>query len=165
MLRWPSVSISHDWCWVRTEPSPPPHTDALGYLFKLDFWCLTLSTPKRCHMDLWLAWLVLIHHYYHRIHQLPSATEIRWVALSLIAVFFLRLKSGRFVQPDVLSHGCFVSGCYVAGCFVSGRFVSGRFVPPDVMSPDVPYCSRSWRRAAKADKRMVLVHTHGLFIT
>ncbi len=29
----------------------------------------------------------------------------------------------------------------------------------------VPYCSRSRRRAAKADKRMVLVHTHGLFIT
>jgi hypothetical protein len=26
-------------------------------------------------------------------------------------------------------------------------------------------CSRSQRRAAKADKRMVLVHTHGLFIT
>jgi hypothetical protein len=26
-------------------------------------------------------------------------------------------------------------------------------------------CSRSRRRAAKADKRMVLVHTHGLFIT
>ncbi len=29
----------------------------------------------------------------------------------------------------------------------------------------VNYCSRSRRRAAKADKRMVLVHTHGLFIT
>ncbi len=27
------------------------------------------------------------------------------------------------------------------------------------------YCSRSQRRAAKADKRMFLVHTHGLFIT
>jgi hypothetical protein len=27
------------------------------------------------------------------------------------------------------------------------------------------YCSRSRRRAAKGDKRMVLVHTHGLFIT
>jgi hypothetical protein len=26
-------------------------------------------------------------------------------------------------------------------------------------------CSRSRRRAAKGDKRMVLVHTHGLFIT
>jgi hypothetical protein len=26
-------------------------------------------------------------------------------------------------------------------------------------------CSRSRQRAAKADKRMVLVHTHGLFIT
>jgi hypothetical protein len=26
-------------------------------------------------------------------------------------------------------------------------------------------CSRSRRKAAKADKRMVLVHTHGLFIT
>ncbi len=28
-----------------------------------------------------------------------------------------------------------------------------------------PCCSRSRRRAAKADKCMVLVHTHGLFIT
>ncbi len=26
-------------------------------------------------------------------------------------------------------------------------------------------CSRSRRRAEKVDKRMVLVHTHGLFIT
>ncbi len=26
-------------------------------------------------------------------------------------------------------------------------------------------CSRSWRRAEKVDKRMVLEHTHGLFIT
>ncbi len=27
------------------------------------------------------------------------------------------------------------------------------------------YCSRSRRRAEKVDKRMVLVHTHGVFIT
>jgi hypothetical protein len=26
-------------------------------------------------------------------------------------------------------------------------------------------CSGSWRRAEEVDKRMVLVHTHGLFIT
>jgi hypothetical protein len=29
----------------------------------------------------------------------------------------------------------------------------------------ITYCSRSRWRAAKGDKRMVLVHTHGLFIT
>jgi hypothetical protein len=33
----------------------------------------------------------------------------------------------RFVPPDFLSHGCYVSGCYVFGCFV----------PLDVMSLDV----------------------------
>jgi hypothetical protein len=30
---------------------------------------------------------------------------------------------------------------------------------------DGQWCSRSRRRAEKVDKRMVLVHTHGLFIT
>jgi hypothetical protein len=34
---------------------------------------LTLSTPKHCHMDLWLVRLVLTHHL-KRLHQLPSAT-------------------------------------------------------------------------------------------
>ncbi len=54
-------------CWVR-----PPLTEwALGCLFKPFFWRLALSTPKRCHMDLWLARLVLIHHHLHRLHPSP----------------------------------------------------------------------------------------------
>jgi hypothetical protein len=71
VLCWPSVSIC-DWWWVRTEP--PLHIQAPGRLFKLAFWRLTLSTSKRCHMDLWLAQLVLTHHHLHRLYQLPSAT-------------------------------------------------------------------------------------------
>ncbi len=50
-------------CWVRTRP--PPTVWALSHLFKPTFWCLTLSTSKRCHMDLWLAWHVLTHHHCH----------------------------------------------------------------------------------------------------
>jgi hypothetical protein len=42
---------------------------------------------------------------------------------------------------------------YIHGNFVSCEYSGHRG------------CSRSRRRAAKADKRMVLVHTHGLFIT
>ncbi len=71
VLCWPPVSVSRDWYWVRTES--PAHIEAQGCLFKLTFWCLTLSTPKHCHMDLWLARLVLTHHHHHQLHQLPSA--------------------------------------------------------------------------------------------
>ncbi len=75
---------------VGCEPSPPLKIQALGGLFKLTFWCLTLSSPKRCHMDLWLAWLVLTHHHLHQHHQLPSATFPRDRVNSsfLLVVFF-----------------------------------------------------------------------------
>jgi hypothetical protein len=57
---------------VRTEP--PLQVKALGCLFKLNFWRLTISIPKRCHMDLWLDRHVFTYHNLHRHHQLPSAT-------------------------------------------------------------------------------------------
>ncbi len=47
----------------------------MGHLFKLTFWRLILSTPKCCHIDLWLPRLVLTHHHPHRLHLLPSATS------------------------------------------------------------------------------------------
>ncbi len=75
---------------VGWELSPPPAgRGTLGRLFKLAFWCLSLSTPKLCHIDLWLAWLVLIHHYLNRLHQLPSATLPRGRVSSsfLIGIF------------------------------------------------------------------------------
>ncbi len=50
----------------------PPAGMAMGHLLKLTFRRLTLSTPKRCHMDLWLAWLVLNHH---RLQHLPSTVQ------------------------------------------------------------------------------------------
>jgi hypothetical protein len=59
-------------CWVRTGGGGGR---AMGLLFKPTFWRLTLSTPKRCHMDLWLASLVLTHHHCHRLHLLPSASS------------------------------------------------------------------------------------------
>jgi hypothetical protein len=40
----------------------------MGHLFKHTFWRLTLSTRKRCHMNLWSAWLVLTHHHHHHLH-------------------------------------------------------------------------------------------------
>jgi hypothetical protein len=61
---------------VGWEPSPlPMHTEAPGIQFKLAFYSLTLSAPKRCHMDLWLSRLVLTHHHHHWHQQLPSATS------------------------------------------------------------------------------------------
>ncbi len=45
----------------------------MGRLFKPTFGRLTLSTLKRCHMDLWFARLVLSHYHRHRLHLLPSA--------------------------------------------------------------------------------------------
>ncbi len=68
---WLSISLSRDWCvW---EPSPTPPDIGTGGLFKLAFWRLFLSTLKHCHMDLWLARLVLIHHNLHGLQHLPSA--------------------------------------------------------------------------------------------
>ncbi len=57
--------------------APPPRRYRQCCLFKLAFWRLSLSTPKRCHMDLWLARLVLTHHHLHRPQHLPSAS-ITW---------------------------------------------------------------------------------------
>jgi hypothetical protein len=87
VLRWPSVSVSRDWCWVRTES--PPQVEAQGRLFKLAFWHLTFSALKHCHMALWLAQLALTHHHPHRLHQLPSAMlpGDRVSSSFLIAVF------------------------------------------------------------------------------
>jgi hypothetical protein len=62
-----TVSFHITWLvWLRTEPLT--HVQAPGCLVKLAFWHLTLSTPKRCHMDLWLAWLVLTRHHHRRLH-------------------------------------------------------------------------------------------------
>jgi hypothetical protein len=52
-------------CWVRTSPpSPPAVRHWSAYL--TPFLTLYPQTPKRCHMDLWLACLVLIHLHRHR---------------------------------------------------------------------------------------------------
>ncbi len=65
------------WLGVGWGPSPPPlpAVKAMGDLFKPTFWHWTLSTQKRCIMNLWLAQLVLTHHHCHRLHLLPSATS------------------------------------------------------------------------------------------
>ncbi len=78
------------WLVVGKNQPPPPQVYATGRLFKLAFWCLTLSTLKRYHMDLWLAWLILTHHHLHWLQHLPSANfmEQEWIALSYLWCFF-----------------------------------------------------------------------------
>jgi hypothetical protein len=100
-VHWASLMTRHEYCVERPFPyyvtsvgwelSPPtPQVEAPGWLFKLAFWRLTLSILKCCHMDLWLARLVLTHHHLHRLHQLPSAklTGDRVSSSFLIVVFF-----------------------------------------------------------------------------
>jgi hypothetical protein len=67
--------LSHDWCWVRTEP-PSIERHRVAYLNWL-FYLQILSTPNHCHMDLWLARLVLTHHHRHHHQQLPSSPSPR----------------------------------------------------------------------------------------
>jgi hypothetical protein len=61
------------------------------------------------------------------------------IVLDYFNIQYLHIKnfnyvSGRFVPPDVLSHGCFVSGCFVSTDVLSVRMFcpTGRFVPPDI---------------------------------
>ncbi len=74
-------------CWMRTRP--PPTVRALYCIFKPTFWRLTLSTPKRCHMDLWSAQLALTHHHSHRLqpsllHQHPESKVCNSFFLSIV---------------------------------------------------------------------------------
>ncbi len=66
VLRWQSVSVSRDWCWVRTKP--PLTGIVIGSPIYTGFLALNPQYPKSCHMELWLARLTLTHH--------------EWVALS-----------------------------------------------------------------------------------
>ncbi len=96
-------------CWVRT--SPLPTVWALSRLFKPCFLRLNPQTPKRCHMDLWLAHLVLTHLHRHRHHpsllqQLPEFREsdfsfCHWCFFScgLFFALFLSSKELSFSSP------------------------------------------------------------------
>ncbi len=65
--RWPSVSYH-----------PPPHIEASPFYRQI------LSTLSLCHMDLWLAWLVLTHHHRHCHQQLPSSRSPRGRLVTLL---------------------------------------------------------------------------------
>ncbi len=102
-------------CWVRTKP--PPAVWALSRLFKPTFWRISLSTLKGCHMDLWLARLVLTHHHLHRLHpsildQQPESTVSNpfffypWYFLSgrLPFALFQSTKELLFSSPLLSKH-------------------------------------------------------------
>ncbi len=68
-LSWSSPSpISNDWCMVRT-PTPFSLAVMVGLLI-LSSEQRFFSALNLCHMDLWVAWLVLTHHH----QQLPSSS-------------------------------------------------------------------------------------------
>ncbi len=106
-------------CWVRTRPPPPVW--ALGRLFKPSFWRLTLSTPKCCHMDLWLAQLVLTHHHHYRLH--PSLLHQHLEFKVSNSFFFIR---GAFLSGR-LSFALFLSSKELL--FSSPYLTSIRTVP------------------------------------
>ncbi len=78
------------WLELGENRAPPLQIEVPDGLFKLAFWRLTLSTPKRCHMDLCLAQLFLTHHHHHRLQLLPFATlpGVRVSSSFLPVVFF-----------------------------------------------------------------------------
>jgi hypothetical protein len=92
-----------------------------------------------------------------RLWRFPLALErsvhTRFVTLQYILCLFRRFLCIRFVTLYVLSLYVlsFIRGLYR---FRRYRYKFWHYT-----------CSRSRRRAEKVDKRMVLVHTHGLFIT
>jgi hypothetical protein len=98
-------------CWVSTSP-PPPAVWALGRLFKPSFWRLTPSTLKRCHMDLWSAWLILTHHHHHQLHPslLYQHPEFRVSVLSffICGAFLWQAALCRFLSSkELLSSSSF----------------------------------------------------------
>ncbi len=64
--------LSHNWCMVRTTPSPP---------FFMRPWLAYLNwVPSKNSLVPWIAvtwtcdsWLVLTHHYRHQLQHLPSS--------------------------------------------------------------------------------------------
>jgi hypothetical protein len=55
--RWPSISLSCDWCMGESQPPSPSFPSGWhGCLFKLSSEPFFISTQYRCHMDLWWHW-------------------------------------------------------------------------------------------------------------
>jgi hypothetical protein len=72
-------------CWVITSPPPPAVWHWVAYL--TPFFRLNPQTLKRCHMDLWLARLVLIHlHHRHHPSLMQQHPEFRVSDLSFLSV-------------------------------------------------------------------------------
>ncbi len=86
------------------------------FMVILYFYRLTLSTPKRCHMDLRKTWLVLTHHYHHQHQQLPSSTS----------------------QERVSSPFSFAVKCFLAGCLLP-QFGQAQIFRPALPLEQIPY--------------------------
>jgi hypothetical protein len=93
---WPFASVMLTvrfpitWLGVGWEPGLPAVWAWIAYLNPL--FELNPQTPKRCHMDLWSARLVLIHLHRHRHHTslLQQHPEFRVSVLSFLSmVLFL----------------------------------------------------------------------------
>ncbi len=87
-------------CRVKTSP-PFPAMDRHWTAYLILTFGLNPQTPKRCHMDLWLARLVLTHLHLHGLHpfllqQLPMEPRV--------SVFLYRVASlaGCFLPFFVL---------------------------------------------------------------
>ncbi len=121
-----TVCFSITWLGFGWEPAPPPsplqYWHWVAYL--TPFLRLNPQTLKRCHMDLWLACLVLIH--LHRHHHHPSVLqqhpEFRVSDLSFLSVV-LFLWRAAFCPFSVKQRAAFQLSLFQYICHESSPFI------------------------------------------
>jgi hypothetical protein len=140
---WVSLMTHHECCVDRPfpyhvtgvgwelSPPPPPQVWALGCLFKLAFWCLTISSPNTVTWTCdWLNWFSLIIIFINFNFHLQTSPGARASSSFLSMVFFFgglpfalylfSLELRAVVQLSLLSR-CFVRiALYSATCLQSG---------------------------------------------
>jgi hypothetical protein len=85
----PPPPPSNNWCIVRTAFPRPPSLWQARLPIQTEFWARTHQYPNRCHMDLWLAWLVLIcHHHQPKLPLHQPRERISWLSIRLSFCLF-----------------------------------------------------------------------------
>ncbi len=108
------------------EPAPPPCSTGQSQLFNPCFPGLNLR-HRRCHMDLWLAILVLIHHRPHQPRHHPLLQLQDWSTVFPFSQSLLSL-AGCLLPNCASGQSCFKPCFLLVNCHESS-FLFGPLGP------------------------------------